>query len=636
MSLNTPTSISDRSLLRIGLGTQTSYDALSSYTAGGIYIAAQGTLNDATTAKLYVAQSTSKAYGLAADYADAAGKWKNGITLGINNTAGTTGITVDGSANKNLTIPATMTGFTSITSDAFVGNLTGLASNAARLSNTSAIGSTSLPVYFNENGVPVACDTTLGVSITGNAATASKWADKRTLTLTGGVTGSVEFDGSGNISLATTVNGAGRVANPLTLIFGNATATEGTNKYTFDGSAEKSVQFVAGDDYISLTPAAGKVSIGAGSALTDLQTTVNNINGNYVTKSNHATDIQGAKDYAKEYADDIYDKIAGGELPAAFDTLKEIVDYLDSADGNAADAMLSTIDNKANKDGSNVGTATEKVTWANLNIGGSAAKWTNGITMGINSTAGTTGITVDGSANKNLTIPATMTGFTSITSDAFIGNLTGKASALNLTKAVGDTTKPVYFTADGVPAECGSSLAVDITGNAATATKANQWTTARAFTISGTANANAASGVNVDGTGAVALLLPQTLSGFTSIAATTFTGNLTGTADVANKLGTATKGSSTQPIYLNAGVPTACGDTLAVSITGNAATASNASHADKADDATNAATAVTAGKWTNNMTVKVGGATVSNFNYNSSGITFEAAAIGSTVVWETF
>lgn len=39
------------------------------------------------------------------------------------------------------------------------------------------------------------------------------------------------------------------------------------------------------------------------------------------------------------------------------------------------------------------------------------------------------------------------------------------------------------------------------------------------------------------------------------------------------KIGTATKGSATLPIYLNAGTPTACGTTLGVSITGNAATA---------------------------------------------------------------
>lgn len=39
------------------------------------------------------------------------------------------------------------------------------------------------------------------------------------------------------------------------------------------------------------------------------------------------------------------------------------------------------------------------------------------------------------------------------------------------------------------------------------------------------------------------------------------------------KIGTATKGSATFPIYLNAGTPTACSTTLGVSITGNAATA---------------------------------------------------------------
>ena len=631
MSLTTPTS--NKALLRVGLGTQTNYDALTSYTAGGIYIAAQGALTEATLAKIYVAQSTNHAYGLAADYADAAGKWKNGITLGINSKAGTTGITVDGSANKNLTIPAEMTGFTSITSTTFIGNLTGLASNASRLSNTKAIGSSTLPVYFNANGVPVACNTELGVDITGNAATASKWTDKRTLTLTGGVTGSVEFDGSGNISLATTVNGAGKVNNPLTLTFGTATATEGTNKYTFDGSAAKSVQFVAGDNYIVLTPTAGKVTLSAGTALNSLQDTVNTINGSYVNKTNHATDIQGAKDYAKTYADGIYDKIAGGQLPEAFDTLKEIVDYLDGEDGTVADAVLSKVDGKANADGSNVGTSTAKVTWANLNIGGSAAKWTNGITLGINSAAGTTGTVVDGSANKNLIIPATMTGFTSITSTTFVGNLTGKASALNLSKAVGSATLPVYFSADGVPVACNSTLGVSITGNAATATSAGKWTNGITLGINSAAGTT---GVVVDGSGNKNLTVPATMTGFTSITSTTFVGNLTGTASVATKLGTANKGSDTKPIYLAAGVPTECGDSLAVSITGNAATASNASHAAKADSATSAATATSAGKWTNNMSLTIGAKTISTFNYNASGITFAAADIGSTVVWETF
>lgn len=47
---------------------------------------------------------------------------------------------------------------------------------------------------------------TWGISVSGNAATASKWATARTLTLSGSVTGSVSIDGSGNVTLATTTN----------------------------------------------------------------------------------------------------------------------------------------------------------------------------------------------------------------------------------------------------------------------------------------------------------------------------------------------------------------------------------------------------------------------------------------------
>ena len=43
------------------------------------------------------------------------------------------------------------------------------------------------------------------LSITGNAATATKWATTRTLTLDGGVTGSATIDGSGDITLTTSI-----------------------------------------------------------------------------------------------------------------------------------------------------------------------------------------------------------------------------------------------------------------------------------------------------------------------------------------------------------------------------------------------------------------------------------------------
>ena len=47
---------------------------------------------------------------------------------------------------------------------------------------------------------------TWNISISGNAATASKWTTARTLTLTGSVTGSASIDGSSNVSLSTTTN----------------------------------------------------------------------------------------------------------------------------------------------------------------------------------------------------------------------------------------------------------------------------------------------------------------------------------------------------------------------------------------------------------------------------------------------
>ena len=80
---------------------------------------------------------------------------------------------------------------------------------------------------------------TWGISITGNAATASKWATARTLTLTGSVTGSVSIDGSGNVSLATTTN---HTHSYLPLAGGTMT---GTIKY---GGANYEIIRTGGDD----------------------------------------------------------------------------------------------------------------------------------------------------------------------------------------------------------------------------------------------------------------------------------------------------------------------------------------------------------------------------------------------------
>lgn len=55
-----------------------------------------------------------------------------------------------------------------------------------------------------------------------------------------------------------------------------------------------------------------------------------------------------------------------------------------------------------------------------------------------------------------------------------------------------------------------------------------------------------------------------------SVFANQFHGNLIGNATTASKLGSESKGSATQPVYLNAGVPTACTYTLGKSVPSNA------------------------------------------------------------------
>lgn len=108
----------------------------------------------------------------------------------------------------------------------------GAATSANKL-NTNA-GSATLPVYFT-GGVPKAINTTgIGISITGNAATASKLASAKTISISGVTTGSVSFDGSSNVTISTsfdkhTINSQNKNNYPFKRI---ASITVGTGSYT--------------------------------------------------------------------------------------------------------------------------------------------------------------------------------------------------------------------------------------------------------------------------------------------------------------------------------------------------------------------------------------------------------------------
>lgn len=85
------------------------------------------------------------------------------------------------------------------------------------------------------------------------------------------------------------------------------------------------------------------------------------------------------------------------------------------------------------------------------------------------------------------------------------------------------------------------------------------------------------------------------------------------------KIGTATKGSATLPIYLNAGTPTACSTTLGVSITGNAATATKLQTARTINGTSFNGTAnITTAYWGATRTITLSGAVTGSTSVNGS------------------
>lgn len=85
------------------------------------------------------------------------------------------------------------------------------------------------------------------------------------------------------------------------------------------------------------------------------------------------------------------------------------------------------------------------------------------------------------------------------------------------------------------------------------------------------------------------------------------------------KIGTATKGSATLPIYLNAGTPTACSTTLGVSITGNAATATKLQTARTINGTSfNGSANITTAYWGATRTITLSGAVTGSASVNGS------------------
>lgn len=181
-----------------------------------------------------------------ATYITAVSVSSNKITYTLNGASKDAG-TVDNVANAtnatnatNVTLTATAstdaTNGDKITVKA--GNKTGAtftlvnakhAATASKLSNTTAIGSLTVPVYFSANGVPVSCSTTLGVSITGNAATATN------ATTASNVSTSSVSTGTNNVYFSNSSNKVGYSAN---FTYAPSTSILTVNGITINGSTK--------------------------------------------------------------------------------------------------------------------------------------------------------------------------------------------------------------------------------------------------------------------------------------------------------------------------------------------------------------------------------------------------------------
>lgn len=116
-----------------------------------------------------------------ASTATSAAKWTTARTLTLTSDATGT-VSFDGSANASMAV--------TVVNDSHSHTGTTISALPASATTSGVFGTARIPT---------------GISITGNAATASKWATARTITLAGDATGSVSIDGSANKTLTVTV-----------------------------------------------------------------------------------------------------------------------------------------------------------------------------------------------------------------------------------------------------------------------------------------------------------------------------------------------------------------------------------------------------------------------------------------------
>lgn len=259
----------------------------------------------------------------------------------------------------------------------------------------------------------------------------------------------------------------------ITFVAGNGITitTDATNdKVTIANSGVRTVTTGSSNGTISVNGSNVAVK-GLGSAAYTASTA-------YETPTNAQSKADAALASAKSYTNKKFDSIVGegasealdtiGEISAALQNNPDIITTLNSAIGNKVDKVsgkgLSTEDyTKAEKTklaGIAEGAQVNSIT----GIKGSAEKTYR--TGNVNITAANVGAvptsrTINGQAlSANIILNAANVG--ALASDGTAVN----AARLSNTTAIGSSTKPVYFNANGVPVECGFTVAKSVPSNA--------------------------------------------------------------------------------------------------------------------------------------------------------------------------
>ena len=229
---------------------------------------------------------------------------------------------------QNATFPA------DISATNFRGTLVGTASKATTLQTSRKINGTNFNGsadittskwgtsknigIVNSDGtgtaVPVSIDgssntnlklpATIKASLDGNASTSSKWANSRTLTLTGSVTGSVSIDGSANVSLNTKTNHshtfASLTSKPTTISgYGITDAKINNTTITIGSASLTTVTPAISTTYANLVSLrnSGSLIPGQQYRITDYKTTTTTTNTN---SANHYFDVIVTADSANK------------------------------------------------------------------------------------------------------------------------------------------------------------------------------------------------------------------------------------------------------------------------------------------------------------------------------------------------